>query len=220
MERRINRGSFCFLVKDPSFDGDGACAFVRWLWSVGFSHDGKGQYSGVDWIYVNIGEKVFSYGMPGVNLASYVGNHAVTLDEFLTIYDIFKKYEGLKLLEMAEKREDKPDIDCRIRCRKMYEYQHSVIIERLADKCVIHYEEMNDVVKAIPYVPTPRTITMRREDAEKLGGILAEKYIASFEDMICAEFLVSVSIEEWFDGEKLRSFCAENGIEIQIGSTV
>ena len=32
--------------------------------------------------------------MPGIKVVQPIGNHAVTLDEFMAIYNIYKKYEG------------------------------------------------------------------------------------------------------------------------------
>ena len=38
--------------------------------------------------------------MPGVSIATPVGNHAITMSEFFTIYDIYENYRGLDPLEM------------------------------------------------------------------------------------------------------------------------
>ena len=35
--------------------------------------------------------------MPGIKIVQPVGNHAITVDDFKTIYGIYKKYEGLGL---------------------------------------------------------------------------------------------------------------------------
>ena len=44
--------------------------------------------------------------MPGVSLALPIGNHAITIDEFKTIYAIFKKYEGKELFTFSNERFD------------------------------------------------------------------------------------------------------------------
>ena len=44
--------------------------------------------------------------MPGVSLALPIGNHAVTIDEFKTIYAIFKRYEGKELFTFSNERFD------------------------------------------------------------------------------------------------------------------
>ena len=45
-------------------------------------------------------------GMPGVGITPIICSHAVTLDEFMTIYNIFKQYEGLDTLRMNQKEQD------------------------------------------------------------------------------------------------------------------
>lgn len=44
--------------------------------------------------------------MPGVCLAQPIGNHAITLEEFITIYDIYKKYEGKDVFVFHSERFD------------------------------------------------------------------------------------------------------------------
>ena len=36
--------------------------------------------------------------MPGIPLVTPIGNHAITIEEFMIIYDIYKKYKGKKVL--------------------------------------------------------------------------------------------------------------------------
>ena len=50
-----------------------------------------------------LNSKVFAPGIPGIRVTSEIGPHAITFDEFLLIYNIYKKYEGLKPLEMSDK---------------------------------------------------------------------------------------------------------------------
>ena len=102
-KRSISGGTACFLVKDKSlFEGWDSFVY-EWLRREGFASWGrKGDYSCVDWVYVNVNSKVFAPGMPGIRVTSEIGNHAITFDEFLMIYNIFKKYEGLGPLEMSE----------------------------------------------------------------------------------------------------------------------
>lgn len=57
----------------------------------GLSH---GWYEGVHWIYVNLNSKLYAPGMPGIPITTALGHHAVTIEEFKTIYNIYKKYEG------------------------------------------------------------------------------------------------------------------------------
>lgn len=72
--------------------------FVQWLISEGFSIHGIYR---MKWrenvaVYVNINYKTIAFGMPGIRCFEEIGNHAITIDEFKTIYAIYKKYEGKK----------------------------------------------------------------------------------------------------------------------------
>ncbi len=91
-----------FLVKDPSLK-DMEAPFLCWLRETGFKlawH--KGHYDVCDWVFVNITHKLFAYGMPGVEIVQAIGDHAITISEFFTIWNIYDKYEGLDLLAMNE----------------------------------------------------------------------------------------------------------------------
>ena len=86
-----------FLVQDESLRV-ASSEFVNWLREEGFrSAYLKGCY-GCSWVFVSITCKTFAYGMPGIKIVQPVGNHAVTIDEFRTIYGIYKKYDGLEPL--------------------------------------------------------------------------------------------------------------------------
>ena len=102
-ERKIGTGSSCILVKDASLSQGWNAPLYQWLKDEGFVSWGrKGTYPGVDWIFINPTSKVFAPGMPGVGITSVICGHAITLDEFMTIYNIFKKYEGLDTLRMNQ----------------------------------------------------------------------------------------------------------------------
>ncbi len=91
-----------FLVKDSSLSDINA-PFLCWLRENGFERAWyKGHYSCCDWVYVNITHKLFAYGMPGVQITTPVGNHAITVSEFFTIYNIYDNYRDLKPLEMEK----------------------------------------------------------------------------------------------------------------------
>ena len=57
-------------------------------------------------LHVVFTRKLFSYGMPGVAKAGVIGDHAITVDEFKTIYAIYKKYEGKDLFVFHSERFD------------------------------------------------------------------------------------------------------------------
>lgn len=91
----LSCGTACFLVKDASLSDINA-EFFTWLREQGFriGKPAKGHFDNVDWVYVNLNSKKYGPGMPGVALTEVISNHAVTLDEFKTIYDIYEKYKG------------------------------------------------------------------------------------------------------------------------------
>lgn len=94
----IGDGSSAFLIYDENIQTNDE--FFSWLVQEGFSFwsSSKEWYSGagwkVCWIYVNLTSKLIARGMPGIRVTSEVGNHAITIDEFKTIYSIYKKYEN------------------------------------------------------------------------------------------------------------------------------
>ena len=86
-----------FLVKDPTLENIDA-PFYKWLRKNGFKHAWHKGHYGCSWAFVNITHKLYAYGMPGVGIVKPIGNHAITLDEFYQIYNIYSKYEGLELM--------------------------------------------------------------------------------------------------------------------------
>lgn len=94
----LETGTAYILVYDemygkyyPQYD-----PFVQWLISEGFSIHGVYR---MKWkenvaVYVNINYKTIAFGMPGVRCFEEIGHHAITIDEFKTIYAIYKKYES------------------------------------------------------------------------------------------------------------------------------
>ena len=88
-----------FLIKDDSLS-DSESKFYKWLRNEGFTFAcPKGQF-GCNWAYVNITHKIYAYGMPCVGFVKPVGNHAITVEEFFSIYEIYSKYRGLDPLDM------------------------------------------------------------------------------------------------------------------------
>lgn len=51
----------------------------------------KGYYNDIDWIYVNINNKRYAFGVPGIAITEPVGKHVITIKEFKIIYVIYKK---------------------------------------------------------------------------------------------------------------------------------
>ena len=100
-----------FLVKDESLH-DANAPFFTWLKEHGFEHGmaDKGHYDICDWVYVNLTYKSFAYGMPGPEVITTSGNHAITLEDFYTIYGIFSKYEGLDALVFTKEEQERIDV--------------------------------------------------------------------------------------------------------------
>ena len=93
-ELRISQGKpEAFLVCNKSLESIHA-PFFKWLRDEGFTFAGYHGNYGCHWAHVNITRKQYAYGMPGVELVKPIGNHAITIEEFMTIYEIYKKYEG------------------------------------------------------------------------------------------------------------------------------
>ena len=103
---RISAGSAVILVKEPGL-GDGNHPFWNWLLDEGVHlwHN-HGNY-GCDWVFINLNSMICAPGMPGIKVVSAIREHAITSDEFRTIWGIFMKYEGLPVLKMPEKTEAK-----------------------------------------------------------------------------------------------------------------
>ena len=94
-----------FLVCDESLK-DYCAPFYGFLRRNGYTcGTNKGNF-GCPWAHVDITTKQYAYGMPGVSIVGEIGNHAITIAEFMTIYNIFKKYENKELFVFHEKRFD------------------------------------------------------------------------------------------------------------------
>lgn len=89
----------CFLVCGEDL-GKQESEFINFLRAEGFQC--KYGFWDCPWVWVNIDTKVYGRGRPGVAYAGIIGGHAITIDEFMSIYDIYKKYSGLKPLEFPE----------------------------------------------------------------------------------------------------------------------
>lgn len=89
----IGAGSATFLVKDKSIAGNPNAEIYTWLEQEGFSKwkYGRGNFDGIDWIYINVNSKLYANGMPGIAITSHIGNRVLSLEDFMTIYGILKK---------------------------------------------------------------------------------------------------------------------------------
>ena len=65
---------------------------------------------GCPWFFIDIINKKFYTGKPGVKFGKVVGEHAITFYEFKFIYSIYEKYKGLDPIVM-QKDNQKEEID-------------------------------------------------------------------------------------------------------------
>ncbi len=86
----------CFLVSGEDL-GHQNSEFIEFLRNEGFQC--KYGFWDCPWVWVNIDSKVYGRGRPGVAYAGVIGGHAITIMEFMTIYNVFKKYRGYKVLQ-------------------------------------------------------------------------------------------------------------------------
>ena len=99
-ESGMFEGAACVLIKEPELN-DKQHPFWAWLEDEGFyPWNHHVQYKGEYWVYININTRYYLHAMSDIPLPTPIGNHAVTIQEFKTIWEIYKKYSGLPLLKM------------------------------------------------------------------------------------------------------------------------
>ena len=99
-----------FLVYDENLhDWAHDCNFIQWLRAEGFRPGDHHGSFGCSWIHVHLTRKLYAYGMPGIAVVRPIGSHAITPEEFKTIYAIYKKYEGLSLFNFPKQSENPED---------------------------------------------------------------------------------------------------------------
>ena len=86
LEKIISRYGEAYWIKDDSLY-DMNCEFYQWLHNEGFEYAWhKGHYDCCNWCFINIKEKLFAYGMPGIEIAKPVGGKSISIEEFKKIY--------------------------------------------------------------------------------------------------------------------------------------
>lgn len=97
----MSDGSSCFLIKDKDILNGWDSSFVEYLRQEGFKPWGKkGYFDNISWIYININSMLFAFGLPFIPITEPVGKHAITKEEFIFIYNIYKKYDKSNPLKM------------------------------------------------------------------------------------------------------------------------
>lgn len=102
---RISDGTAAILVCDESLKVNDS-EFYKWLIAEGFQSWGHHGNWSCWWVYVNLKSKLYAPGMPGISVTNPLGEHAITINEFYTIYNIFKKYEGKEVFVFHNERFD------------------------------------------------------------------------------------------------------------------
>ena len=212
----INRVSVeAFLVRDKSLK-DFNAPFYQWLIENGFRHAWyKGHYSNCDWVFVNITQKLYAYGMPGVCIVKPLGNHAITLDEFYQIYGIYEKYDGLELMVFTEE-EQKERHTIRYYVRVSDADTRRVLIEtiekdgyKIAENCKMTREEIIDSEFPIMVNETDKVFGMLQNADEA-----AEKRLMGIEEFIVCYKGSNCTYDEYYAAVK-KSFMEGNYTEEQ-----
>lgn len=98
---KLAAGCACVVVTEKGL-GKKEHPFWIWLQEEGFhSWLHHGNY-GMDWIFINLNSMIYAPGMPGIRIVGPIREHAITVEEFKTIWEIYMRYEGLSVLEMPE----------------------------------------------------------------------------------------------------------------------
>ena len=122
-----------FLVCDKSFK-DMNAPFLEFLKKEGYTYGShKGSY-GCPWVHVDITTKQYAYGMPGIEPVGAIGDHAITIGEFMTIYNIYKKYENKSIFVFDKER---------------FDYDSAALWPFKARNNLPTYEKIEDVIKEI-----------------------------------------------------------------------
>lgn len=100
MSELSDNGS-CILIFDSN---ERRAELVDFFFKEGFQRakNSRGSFGNSFFVFVNTHLKVFAFGMPGVEFARPFNEHAITIDEFYTIYNIYEKYRGLRALVMTK----------------------------------------------------------------------------------------------------------------------
>lgn len=102
-KNNISSGTSCFMIRDASLS-DPDADFFQWLKDNGFTKwkRGRPHNERVDWVYVNPNTRLYTPGVLGIHWTEIVQNHAITIEEFMTIYRIYEKYKGLNITTMSD----------------------------------------------------------------------------------------------------------------------
>ena len=100
MSELSNNGS-CILIYDEIETLDYVYKFFRenGFWATEHS---RGIFFPCVYLYVNPFKKVYAFGMPRISFARSFYEHAITVNEFIIIYNIYEKYRGASTFRNVE----------------------------------------------------------------------------------------------------------------------
>ncbi len=90
----IGRGKEVILVYGNDLRNCGESEFYEYLRENYKNVSTKGIFRSCPWVYINLKEKKFFPGIPGIKITETFHEHAVTVDEFFTIEKIYKELKG------------------------------------------------------------------------------------------------------------------------------
>ena len=96
----LNKGTSCFLVRfNNDNENDKLLKYLKendYKWVNISSSIPRGP-----WYFINLNTKMCTVGRVGIGQVSeVVGNHAISVADFITIYQIYVKYKNMKFIDV------------------------------------------------------------------------------------------------------------------------
>ncbi len=88
-----NRNYFLIKIKKNQSN-----MVIKYLNKEGFTHITGGN---CPWVFIDIDNKEYRFGKAGICYGNVIGGHAIRFCEFRTIFRMYKKYNGLEVLDMG-----------------------------------------------------------------------------------------------------------------------
>jgi len=88
-----NRNNFLIKIKKNHSN-----MVIKYLNKEGFTHITGGN---CPWVFIDIDNKEYRFGKAGICYGNVIGGHAIRFCEFRTIFRMYKKYNGLEVLDMG-----------------------------------------------------------------------------------------------------------------------
>lgn len=96
----LEKGTSCFLVRfNNDNENDKLLKYLKennYNWVTVTSSIPRGT-----WYFININAKMCIVGRIGIgHVSEVVGNHAISVDDYIMIAELFKKYDDLRFIEI------------------------------------------------------------------------------------------------------------------------